>query len=401
VIDFGAFLEATSRMLFIGDIAARELRSRLELGGAWVLANLEGPLLADSSRHRPADKAGPQVHNRSLPETDSRLVLSLANNHTMDFGASGLTETLSRLDGAGLSHFGAGESLSDARKPRILEIDDRRVGVLGCCEGQFGSAEIDVPGVAEVGPWVYQTVREIRNDVEIVILSIHAASEMSPWPSPALQTMLRSYVDAGADIVYGHHAHVPRGIERYGGGLILYGPGNAVTDPRAWEGHPNSVWSLAIDVDCEERPFSFVVRPVEITRIEEGGETTLLAIRGDRLSATQEAYLADCSGPLDDPLLLRALWQETSVRLYRQVYSKWLGLDPDDGKSAWRRFRKTLFKSADRRGPSQSQLLLWYHLFACSSHHEAIREALGVLSGEITDRRNDRSAALADRYFRV
>jgi hypothetical protein len=388
-------------MRFVGDIATRDFPSRLELGDGWVLANLEGPLLATPSRHQPSAKAGPHVHNRFLPETDSRLVLSLANNHMMDFGAGGLAETRTRLDEEGLHYFGAGESIAEARKPRILEVEGRRVGLLACCEGQFGSAETDRPGVAEVGAWVYRMVRETREEVEILILSVHAASEMSPWPSPALQTMLRSYVDAGVDIVYGHHSHVPRGIEHYRDGLILYGPGNAVTDPLAWEGHRDSVWSLAVEVDCDGRPLTFTARPIEISRSEEDGAPTLVASCNDRLSAEQEAYLADCSLPLDDPPLLRALWQETSIRLYEQVYSRWLGFAPDDGKRAWRDFRRTLLRSAGRRAPSRSQLLLWYHVFACLSHHEAIREALGVLGGEIEDRRNDRSAALADRYFRI
>lgn len=384
-------------MRFVGDVAPRDSRSTVSLPPALTLANLEGPVVPDVEGWTPQPKAGPTMWNRGLPEHAGTFVFSLANNHTMDLGTRGLNATRDALSRRGMSWVGAGDDLAGAREPAIFEHDGIRFGLIGCCEIQFGIAGRGQPGVAALGPWVYSSIARLRSRVDHVIVSVHAGIEDAPWPAPYFQDLYRSFIDAGATIVHGHHPHVPQGIEPYGPGLIMYGLGNFVVDTGPWREYENGLWSCSVEVEFEDNAPSWSRATLEIS---EADSQVVVAPSGG--SAAHEAYLAAVDGPLQDRPKLEALWQEVAARAFMEYAATYVGMDRDGyGAPAALRGRARSIVRQLRRGRSHdpSLALLRYHGIACESHRQITATALGLIGGEIADLRTSETLAIVDRMM--
>jgi poly-gamma-glutamate synthesis protein (capsule biosynthesis protein) len=156
-------------------------------------------------------------------------VLTLANNHIMDFGAQGLTETRQHLKKEQLLFTGAGRNLAEARLPALVEKNGRKIAFLAYslthpAEFYAGPAK---PGAAPGYPHVFlEDIKKAKSRAEYVVVSFHWGAECATSPKSYQVNVARMAVDAGADVVVGHHPHVLQGIERYKGRLILYSLGN-------------------------------------------------------------------------------------------------------------------------------------------------------------------------------
>lgn len=207
-----------------------------------VLANLEGPFTARGRRlpKRFNFRASPR-----MVEVLGRAgitVVTLANNHTMDFGPAGLRDTLAALEGAGIASVGAGMDARAARAGTVLERNGIRVGILGYVHLGAGSAEPGVmiatarrPGVAgdlhrlgRVLAMLDENVPRLRTQSDVVVVTFHWGVEGSHYPDEAQQALGRRAIERGAHLVVGHHPHVLQGIEVYRRGLIAYSLGNFV-----------------------------------------------------------------------------------------------------------------------------------------------------------------------------
>ncbi len=392
-------------MIFAGDYAARHWAARLELPKGVVLANLEGPILALEHGLAKAPKAGPALSSERLPEGAEVMAWALANNHMMDYGGEGLRRTLAALGDAGMAGCGAGMSLEEARRPMVLQDGAVRVAVLSVCEAQYGLADRRRCGVAELGPWMYEEIAKLKRRGDKVVVSVHQAVEMSAWPSPRVQELYRSWIEAGATVVHGHHTHVPQGVETYRGGVIMYGLGNFFVDPNApfWRGIANALWSLAVEVEWAE-PVRFKEHTLELQ--EEGGKLVARVANRTKYAAYREA----CDRPLKEPDLLEALWQETAAQEWYRYYAEWLrgprpgrGLDGEARVRALRAGLREVMRGLLGREVlekrARAKALLWQHLFGCQSHAEAITTAMGMLGGEMTDRRTAESRRMAEEFI--
>lgn len=397
--------------------------STLKLGGDWaprqrtvdfqsspdtlLIANLEGPVLHSHNSPAPRQKAGPAISNTILPDA-SNCIWALANNHLMDFGDQGRISTEANLNHAGHLYVGAGKNLSSAAAGLIIKLNGFRVGLISRCETQFGIATATQPGVAAFDATIYQAIQKLKKKCDVVIVSIHAAAEMVPWPSPRRQDSWRALIDAGADIVHGHHAHVPQGYEYYENGIIFYGLGNLCIDPMRWVKHPNALWSLTPELSWKEgKP---LMTPT-ITIIEDKGDVVCVRNANPEETSNHQKYIADCNRPLNDRQLLEGLWQEAVLRMYQSYFSRWLGFSRPEIAGARLCLRELVRRASRKLGlkkfnppatpPNQSQYLLWYHLFACDSHNDAISTALGVLSGELEDIRTSETRHLIDHMMPI
>jgi len=340
-----------------------------------------------------------------LPDASGQFVFSLANNHIMDYGFPGLESTLSFLEKRAFKACGAGRNFLDARCPVVIEDDGIQVGIIACCEAQFGVAQRRKAGVAEFGPWVYRAIRDLRQTVDAVIVSIHASVEDSPWPSPFIRELCRSFIDAGASVVHGHHAHVPQGHEEYGEGLIFYGMGNLAVDADKWRNTPDGLWSLAAEIDLRSKPVRW--RPLTL-EIRYQSSTNILVIE-ESSGEEQErhhSYLQMCNQPLRDDALFEALWQEVALRAYEHYGAGYMGFSasPQYGRRAKIRkglsaIKGALLNRSDKSRPSQYDHMLWYVMIACESHRQMLATALGILGGEIHDLRSDETRRLADELM--
>ncbi len=170
---------------------------------------------------------------RTLPVLKRHFdAVSLANNHSGDFGKAAFAEQLALMDKAGLPYFGGGRDATAAHAPWIVERNGVRIALLGYVEFKPRSFEADAsrPGVAWSGEDddVIEDIIAARrvHRADIVIPFMHWGWEDEPDPSPRLRAFARRMIDAGADMVVGGHPHVTQGAEYYRGKPIIYSLGN-------------------------------------------------------------------------------------------------------------------------------------------------------------------------------
>jgi poly-gamma-glutamate synthesis protein (capsule biosynthesis protein) len=193
---------------------------------------------------------GKEIHYRMHPENIECIraaridVCSLANNHVLDWGCSGLKETVGTLSKANLTGVGAGMNLNEAESPALMEIEGKgRVIVFS-----FGSPTSGIPltwaaserrpGINllrdfsdETGWTIRKKVRQVKRQGDIVVASIHWGGNWGyPIPSEEVEFAHRLVDEAGVDIVHGHSSHHIKGIEVYQGRLIVYGCGDFLND---------------------------------------------------------------------------------------------------------------------------------------------------------------------------
>jgi poly-gamma-glutamate synthesis protein (capsule biosynthesis protein) len=176
---------------------------------------------------------------------------ALANNHVLDWGYSGLAETLDTLRKAGIKTTGAGGNILEARAPAIIPISGKgRVLVFSFGSETSGipwswAATAGKPGVNLLPDFSLKTVRDIRDHIgrlkrtsDVVVASIHWGGNWGYQVPREQQEFARWLIDdAGVDIVHGHSSHHVKGIEVYQGKLILYGCGDFLTDYEGISGH--------------------------------------------------------------------------------------------------------------------------------------------------------------------
>lgn len=200
-------------------------------GSDLVIGNLEGPLTAASQpmvEKKYVFRSPPQPVASALVRAGLGAV-SLANNHSLDYGLVGLRDTMAALREAGIYFFGAGESLAAARAPAIVDAGPIKIGLLGYSNTfpEAFWADESRGGTAFGHEAQLRTdVAELAARVDIVVVSFHWGREGTSELRPYQPLLARAAIDAGADLVIGHHPHVLQEIERYRDGVILYSLGN-------------------------------------------------------------------------------------------------------------------------------------------------------------------------------
>ncbi len=369
----------------------------------FIFLNLEGPILKKDIKKNKLPKAGPSMSNDHFLKSNSKGVAILSNNHLFDYGYDGYEQTIKNLNLINWQYVGAGKNHLDAIEPLILKLEDCTIGVLARCENQFGVANSFKAGVAGFDSSLYKQIYDLKQKVDVVIVSYHSGAEMSPWPSPNRQSLCRSFIDAGADIIYGHHAHTPQGWEQYKNGIIFYGLGNFCVDTEKWNWHPNGLWSLSPEISIIDGNISFKIKT---TIISEKNNEILLREANQEEELNHLKYLEICNLPLKETSLLESLWQEVSIKMYKSYYSKWLSFDNFKInlknfilKNFFGKHIFSIFLNTNKEIYFKKKNLLNYHLFKCESHNELISTALGLLSGEIKDLRNLKSRELVSKWL--
>ncbi len=200
-----------------------------------AVANLEGAL--SDNIPPPADPmtfyfvgTGGFVRALSSAGVDA---VSLANNHSMNFGRAGLSDTLALLEAGGIVPFGAGMDLEQALRPALLEVRGVTFAFLGYdgVSHELYGAGPGRPGTAPAFPdLVAAGIAAAREQADVVIPYFHWGWEYTRFPSPWQERMAHLAVEAGADLVLGSHPHWVQGLERYQETPILYSLGNCVFD---------------------------------------------------------------------------------------------------------------------------------------------------------------------------
>lgn len=203
--------------------------------GDIVFGNLETPIFPGRkiSRSEMIFRADPGSENALVDAGFS--VLSLANNHTPNFGEKALCDTFKYFHQAGLSYTGAGENEIDAHTPAYVESKGFRFAFLAYNDTDVvpdnWEAISDSPGTAFMDKEkMCRDVKSAKANADFVIVSMHSGHEYKPKPNQHQIEFSHSAIDAGADLVIGHHPHVVQTIEKYKNKFIFYSLGNFVFD---------------------------------------------------------------------------------------------------------------------------------------------------------------------------
>jgi poly-gamma-glutamate capsule biosynthesis protein CapA/YwtB (metallophosphatase superfamily) len=227
--DFAAALEPTRRRLAAADLTAGNLESTLSMAGA----PRQG---GDSFAADPRVLAG--LGGAGFD------VLSLANNHTGDFGPAALIDTVERVAAVRIAPVGAGRNLDRARRAALVERNGIRFGFLAFnAIGETPAARPHSPGAIRIrmpprtGPLnetdlraMQSAVRRLDASADVVIVLPHWGDQYTNRPVQAQRRVARALIDAGADLIVGGHPHWVQGVELYRGRLIAHSLGNYVFD---------------------------------------------------------------------------------------------------------------------------------------------------------------------------
>ncbi|PKO88077.1 MAG: poly-gamma-glutamate biosynthesis protein [Betaproteobacteria bacterium HGW-Betaproteobacteria-12] len=262
----GPLAAAPVTLIFAGDIMLDEGPGRLIAQGGdpllpfaailkaadYRIANLECPIAEGGSPFANkifSFRAAP----RALAVLQGRFdAVSLANNHSGDYGPSAFLETLEHLDQAGIARFGGGRNLAEAHQPLWIERQGLKIAVLGYNEFKPRSFEAGAnwPGIA----WSEddQVLGDIRAakaaGADLIIPFMHWGWENETEPGERQRTLARRMIDAGAALIVGGHPHVTQGAEMYQGKPIIYSLGNFVFDGFDYDNGKRG-WLLRVTLD--------------------------------------------------------------------------------------------------------------------------------------------------------
>jgi len=252
------------------------------------ICNLESVL---SDRGEPWGHTPKTFHFRSDAKNVESLttaginLVSIANNHALDYEYEGLFEMKSVLKNAGIAAAGAGKNLADASKPSQIKIGGMTVAFIAFTDNEEQWQATDqLAGIyyVPVKPGdvralrLFELVKQTKARADIVIVSAHWGGNWGYQPPPEHILFSRMLVDNGADILYGHSPHVVRGIELYRGRPIFYSTGDFIDD-------------YAVDeLERNDESFIFVI---EIA----GGRITKLQLHPTMISHMQAGF----AGPRD------------------------------------------------------------------------------------------------------
>jgi poly-gamma-glutamate capsule biosynthesis protein CapA/YwtB (metallophosphatase superfamily) len=274
-----------------------------------AMVNLENPLtraskpLPDKQFNFKADPASIQVLTQGGVD-----IVTLANNHAMDYQASGLFETMETLDRAGIHYIGAGRDIAEARRPEIMEVKGQRIAFLGYYDADFHAAGEGIPGTNPThNDRIAEDIRAIRNQVDWIVVNYHWGEEKSSYPGDWQVKLAHFTIDQGADLVVGHHPHVLQGAEIYKGRPIAYSLGNFI-----FGGNSRSDYDTAVlKVSLNEKQMKVEFLPVEVRQYQPK------VVSGDRATEILQ-HIQEISQnfeqPMQSPMILDARPQPPSTQ---------------------------------------------------------------------------------------
>ena len=285
-----------------------------------AIVNLECAITASLQHWKGEPKAfyfgAPLAAVNALSDAGIDLV-SLANNHILDYGVQGLSDTRWHLHAHGIGNAGAGDDLRQALAPAIVDRNGTRFAMVALCDHQAdfaatpnrpGMAYVDFADESEALLVIERALAPVRQaKADWPILSLHWGPNLAPEPSPMFRRIAHAAIDMGWKILFGHSPHIFHGVELYRGCPIMYAAGDLVddylVDPVLQNDH-QLLFELEIDgaalrriflhpvviADCQARPatgahYDFIARRI----------TALSEAMGTQVSRFQEQLWIDCA----------------------------------------------------------------------------------------------------------
>ena len=337
------------------------------------IVNLEAPITEDNPKNKIL-KTGPHLRMSSdtiMPYLHQLKIdaVTMANNHILDYGDKGVTDTFNELVDHKIKYIGAGNDLTEAKKPLSLHKDGMKIAILNFCENEWSIAEEDSPG-ANPMDIIDNTnqIREAKASHDKVIVIVHGGHEYYNLLSPRMQKQYRFYADQGADIVVGHHTHCISGNEVYKGVPIYYSLGNFLFTMN----NPNDEWytGLILEVEITSEGIDCQIHPVR--QEKESFELSFLKdIDKEEVLGRFETY----SNVINNPDELLDNWKMYIEKQSKQYLNYWSPLSFINNRYVAGLFRRLGINFLNKKGSS-----LYMNLMRCEAHRDL---SFGILIKQI------------------
>lgn len=333
-----------------------------------VVLNLECPLTESENA---IEKLGWNL--KAHPESIELLnglgvnLVTLANNHVLDFGQAGLVDTISVCSKHGIDTVGAGPTIDVAKKVHYRTIKGRDLAVINAGESEFASATNGRGGANQLDLIaLLEDIGEARKVASHVVLILHGGLESSHYPSPQSIRLLRFLAEQGVTAIVRHHPHRVQGFEVWKSVPIFYSLGNFFFD---WYTKvPANGWYEGILIIlniCEDGGCTFEAHPFE--QCQAGPSVRMLKAEEKTAFLTR---LNDYSVVLHDEDLLQSEWDQT-LEAREQEYFGPLTIGTDAVLRTVRRLGILRFFM-----PSRKRRLLLENFLRCDAHREVVLDIL-------------------------
>lgn len=303
----------------------------------------------------------------------------------MDYGYKSVQHTKTACEDVELQTLGTGEEYSDAIEPIHRTIDGTEIALFNACQKEFGTASNHEPGTAWIGtPGLVQKLNESADKSDIVIVVAHGGSEHVPLPPPAWRDRLLELVDAGADLIVGHHPHVVQGWEMVNQTPIIYSLGNFVAPTNR---HSGTTWGAVLS--CGIVKDEIAEAKLLLTR---NHSTHASIIEQPALLDKHRVYLTNASNVTAQLSKDPGYWQALACTLYDLKYQPLL--DRFGGghvrttftnpTTEIRRLRKRVL---DPRKIRQQDRLKLLNYLRAEGHRNVMETALSIKTGTTDDLR--------------
>jgi poly-gamma-glutamate capsule biosynthesis protein CapA/YwtB (metallophosphatase superfamily) len=230
------------------------------------IVNLESPIVY-SKEETKINKTGPHIrssYQTTIPflKTLGINIVSLANNHILDYGDNGLEQTLRALDHNNIKYVGAGNNIAEASSSITINGEGINIAILNFAEKEWSIADT-VNGGANPLCVIdnLKQIEEAKKNHDKVICIIHGGHEHYELPSPNMIKLYRFYAERGADAIIGHHTHCISGFEIFKDVPIFYSLGNFIFTKKS----NNENWYTGLLVELilsNDKPIHFNLHPV-------------------------------------------------------------------------------------------------------------------------------------------
>ena len=328
------------------------------------IVNLEAPVTENNPKKKIL-KTGPHLRSNGssvLPILKKLNIdlLTLANNHILDYGKEGLNDTLDFCNINNIDWTGVGENKYDSNKAKRIELDNIKISIINFAENEWASASEKNAGANPMD--IIDNAKLIKQEKErsdFVFVIVHGGHEYYNLPSPRMQKQYRFYVDNGANLVVGHHTHCISGFEIYNNSPIYYSIGNFLfTIPSNHNDWYQGI-SLEIVIDKNKK---LTTTPIFVSQNKNNFNLSL--VRGTQLEKLNKKF-KNYSSIISNKNSLHEKWQNYVVdksKSYLKIWSPYAFIN--------NRYLKSILLKLGVKFRSKKALSIYLNNMRCEAHND-------------------------------
>lgn len=327
------------------------------------IVNLECPVTSASEDHK-IIKTGPHIkgNKESISNVLKSLnigLVTLANNHILDYGEKGLLDTVSFCEEIKIDTCGAGQRLNSASTTYTRKINGLTIAILNFAENEWSSASTNSAGANPLD--LVDNVKQIQQaklNSDVVLVIIHGGHEYYNLPSPRIQKQYRFYAENGADLIVAHHPHCISGHEIHNGVPIYYSLGNFLFTHSSE--YPDWYKGIALEVTINEQ--KELNTAIHLVKQEKDFSLKMIESNNKHKELTQIAHYKEV---IENSELLQLSWEAYIKKMQSDYLYFWSPLSFIKNRYIRAIIGKLKIKMINKKG-----IALYLNLIRCEAHSD-------------------------------